>query len=161
MQTISFQYWTNIRECMGCNVGNDMTIELSDEEAKLFREAVENSDPNDYERYGYVPDEKEYMDEMFRSTYGMLFYFRKALPEPLGEKIYDAISMDFQRNDIRNCLYDVAGEEFFKRIYREENITEEDWQELDEEMQVDLAMQYGEVEWDAYPWEVVEIKILE
>ena len=150
MKKITFDFWTNLCRCMGCNVGSDATVELSEEEAQLFENALVA-----YE--GYFPEDHVGEDEEMEKKYsGMFLYLHKVLPTSLAEKICDAISDSFARytaeDAICECGYDLIENSEFPC-----DVTEEEWDDMELSEQIDLVLEVNPGE--PIDWEVVEIDL--
>ena len=152
MQTITFDYGTNLCRCMGCSVGSDVTIELSDEEVQLFKKAL------DYYA-ALAPEDLEDEEEDYYSVYDMRFHFMKTLPATLAEKICNAINTSFDRYMAEEALYEVGDEIFEDQIAPKTNITYAEWREMDKEKKIDLILEYEPGNLDYSEWEVVDIEM--
>ena len=110
MKTVRFDYWTNLMHC-GCggNVGGNATVELDEQEAKSFLEAIEPA--------------KEDRD--------MLGYFKANLSPSLSEKLNHAIHSDFRRVMAKDAICMVG-----KNVFSS-NMTDEEFESLSDEELVD------------------------
>ena len=99
---VTFDFWTNLCGCGGGNVGGSCTMEMTEEELKLFQEVNEQAKEDEAEN--------------------IIDYFEGKMPNELRERIDCAIHTAFDRqeteNPIRNygldCFNNLSQEEYDK-----------------------------------------------
>ena len=125
---VTFDYWTNLCYCCGSNVGGTCTIDLTEDELKLFKEVNENA----------AKDQAEDIIE----------YFEGKVPEELREKIEDGIYDSFRRAEAESVLRSYG-------IDCLSNITEEEYNSMTMEERIERCMEEADGEMDFC---IVEIK---
>ncbi|MCF0203786.1 MAG: hypothetical protein HUK12_00495 [Muribaculaceae bacterium] len=155
MKKIEFEFWTDLCRCGGCGVGSRVTIELSDEDAKLFKDCIPAFKD-------YKPD--DYFDENGNDDWnynrGMIPYFYRVLPEDLAKAIRKVIRDSLERYMTEDAIEYTGDMIYEDSIKPNTDITEEEWEEMDMEKKIDLTIEYDPSDMGAVDYEVVSINIL-
>lgn len=97
---VTFDFWTNLCGCGGCNAGGTCTMEMSEDELQVFKQANEMAEEDEAEK--------------------IIDYFAGKMPEDLRERIDYAIFKAFQRQEAEDsirsygidCFSNMSEEEF-------------------------------------------------
>lgn len=97
---VTFDFWTNLCGCGGGNVGGTCTMEISEDELQVFKQANEMAEEDEAEK--------------------IIDYFEGKMPEELRERIDHAIFRAFQRQEAEDsircygidCFSNMSEEEF-------------------------------------------------
>lgn len=111
---VTFDFWINLCGCGGGNVGGTCTMEMTDEEFKLFQ------DVNDQAK----EDEAE----------NIIDYFEGKMPDELRERIDCAIYTAFDRQEAEDYIR-IFGIDCFS------NMSEEEFDDLSMEELIDICIE--------------------
>ena len=111
---VTFDFWTNLCGCGGGNVGGSCTMEMTEEELKLFQEVNEQAKENEAEN--------------------IIDYFEGKMPDELRERIDCAIHTAFDRQEAEDYIR-IFGIDCFS------NMSEEEFDDLSMEELIDRCIE--------------------
>ena len=111
---VTFDFWTNLCGCGGGNVGGSCTMEMTEEELKLFQEVNGQAKEDEAEN--------------------IIDYFEGKMPDELRERIDCAIYTAFDRKETEDAIRNYGLDCF-------NNLSQEEYDEMTMDELIDRCME--------------------
>ena len=113
---VTFDFWTNLCGCGGGNVGGSCTMEMTEEELKLFQEVNGQAKEDEAEN--------------------IIDYFEGKMPDEIRERIDCAIYTAFDRQETEDTIRNYGLDCF-------NNLSLEEYDEMTMDELIDRCMEYN------------------